>query len=309
MSNMATREAYGLALARIVKENDDVVVLDADLSPATKTCYAKEARPDRFINAGIAESNMVGMAAGMAASHMKPFASSFAMFLAGRAFEQIRNSIAYPHLNVKLCATHAGITVGEDGATHQCNEDLALMRALPGMTVLQPCDAVETREMLNYLVNYNHPCYVRMSRLGVDSIYDENYKFELGKISTIIQGKSIAFIASGIMVSEALIAIEQLNQEGIYPSLYNVHTIKPIDQDKINSIAKSYDYVMTLEEHNVIGGLFSAVVEALKIPKIIYPIGIKDTFGESGTPEALMKKYEIHYTNIIDYTKEIMGHE
>lgn len=207
---IATREAFGEALKELVIKNNDVIVLDADLSPATKTCYAKEARPQQFYSTGIAEANMVGIGAGLAVQGLKPFVSSFAMFLAGRAFEQIRNSIAYPHLNVKLCATHAGLTVGEDGATHQCNEDIALMRVLPGMVVLQPCDANETKAMMQFMVDYDGPVYLRTSRYAVDNILDSNYKFLLGEIIPIVKGCKIAFLATGIMVNEARKAIEIL---------------------------------------------------------------------------------------------------
>lgn len=288
----ATREAFGQALKDIVIKNDDVIVIDADLSPATKTCYAKNARPQQFFSTGIAEANMVGMGAGLATQGLKPFISSFAMFLAGRAFEQIRNSVAYPHLNVKLCATHAGITVGEDGATHQCNEDIALMRVLPGMLILQPCDAIETKAMMNFMVNYHGPVYLRTSRYAVDDIFDSHYEFQLGEIIPVIKGEKIALLASGIMVNEGKKAIEILNQHNIYPSLYNVHTIKPINQKQLEKISSSYDMIVTLEEHSIIGGLYSAVRECVSSHNV-YPIGIKDIFGESGTPEELMKKYEI----------------
>lgn len=305
MSKMATREAYGLVLKEIVEENPDVIVLDADLSPATKTCYAKEAKPQQFINAGIAEANMVSMAAGIAASGLKPFASSFAMFLAGRAFEQVRNSIAYPHLNVKLCATHAGVTVGEDGATHQCNEDLGLMRLLPGMTVLQPCDCHETKAMIRALVNFEGPCYVRMSRMAVEDVFDSSYCFELGKIVNVIKGKRIALLATGIMVSESMKAIKVLNDLDIYPSLYNVHTIKPIDENKINELSNQYDVLITLEEHNMIGGLYSAVKEVIRSQSLVVPIAIRDTFGESGTPNQLLRKYRINDEMIIKTVKKL----
>lgn len=210
---IATREAFGQALKDIVIENKDVVVLDADLSPATKTCYAKQSRPEQFFSAGIAEANMVSMGAGMAASGLKPFVSSFAMFLAGRAFEQIRNSVAYPHLNVKLCATHAGLTVGEDGATHQCNEDIALMRVLPNIVVLQPCDAIETKAMMKFMVDYDGPVYLRTSRLAVDDVFDGSYEFHLGDIIQIYEGKKIVFLATGIMVNIAKNAIKELKNK------------------------------------------------------------------------------------------------
>lgn len=305
MVKCATREAFGLALKEIVEKNQDVIVLDADLSPATKTCYAKEARPQQFYSAGIAEANMVGMGAGLAASGLKPFVSSFAMFLAGRAFEQIRNSVAYPHLNVKLCATHAGITVGEDGATHQCLEDLALMRVLPGMSVLQPCDAIETQAMIKTLVHYDHPCYIRMSRLAVENVFDEDYQFEMGKIVEVCGGKKVALLATGIMVSEAQKALVRLKEFHITPALYNVHTLKPFDSKQLSDIAREFDVIVTLEEHNVIGGLYSCVLENLKTPRLVIPIAIMDSFGESGTPEELMKKYKIDVSYIEKTVKEL----
>lgn len=294
---IATREAFGQALKEIVIENKDVVVLDADLAPATKTCYAQEVRPDQFVSVGIAEANMVSMAAGLSVQGFKPFVSSFAMFLAGRAFEQIRNSVAYPHLNVKLCATHAGLTVGEDGATHQCNEDIALMRVLPGMVVLQPCDEIETKAMMNFMVDYNGPVYLRCSRYAVNNVLDENYEFHLGDVVPVIKGEKIAMLASGIMVDEAKKAIEQLNQKGIYPSLYNVSSLKPINKFQLEEIALKYDYIFTLEEHNIIGGLYSIVSETIN--KKVYPIAINDTFCESGTPRELMHKYHIDHDYIV----------
>lgn len=302
----ATREAFGQALKDIVVEHKDVIVLDADLSPATKTCYAKKERPQQFFNAGIAEANMVGMGAGLAVQGLKPFVSSFAMFLAGRAFEQIRNSVAYPHLNVKLCATHAGLTVGEDGATHQCNEDIALMRVLPGMVVLQPCDAMETKEMIKFMVHYHGPVYLRTSRYAVDDVFDSHYKFCLGDIVPVIKGTKIALLASGIMVNEGKKAIEILNKHHIYPSLYNVHTIKPLNLERLEKINSTYDVIITLEEHSIIGGLYSAVCECITSNNV-YPIGIRDTFGESGTPTELMKKYEIDKNAIVSYVLTIVS--
>ena len=303
---IATREAFGQSLKEIVIENQDVIVLDADLSPATKTCYAKEARPNQFFSAGIAEANMVGMGAGLAAQGLKPFVSSFAMFLAGRAYEQIRNSVSYPHLNVKLCATHAGLTVGEDGATHQCNENIALMRVLPGMVVLQPCDAVETKAMMKFMVDYNGPVYLRTSRYAVDDVLDTGYQFNLGDIVPVIKGKKIALLATGIMVNEAKKAVQVLNEQGICPSIYNVSSLKPIDVKQLNTIANEYDYIFTLEEHSIIGGLYSLVCENLRCIKQIYPIAIQDVFGESGTPKELMKKYQIDADYIISSVKRVM---
>lgn len=304
----ATREAFGQALKEVVVENEDVIVLDADLSPATKTCYAKEARPQQFFSAGIAEANMVGMAAGLAVQGLKPFISSFAMFLAGRAFEQIRNSVAYPHLNVKLCATHAGLTVGEDGATHQCNEDIALMRVLPGMTVLQPCDATETRAMIQFMVNYDGPVYLRTSRYAVEDVFDEHYEFHLGEIVPIVKGKKVALLATGIMVDEAKKAMDILHEHGVEPSLYNVSTLKPINQKQLKEIEKQYDMIVTLEEHNIIGGLYSTVCENIASNKV-YPIAIKDTFCESGSPKALMKKYGLDQETIANLILEQGGNK
>ena len=299
MSKIATREAYGLALLEVAKQDDSIVVLDADLSGATKTSYVKKELPEQFFNAGIAEANMVTMAAGFATSGLKPFASSFAMFLAGRAFEQVRNSIAYPHLNVKLCATHAGITVGEDGATHQCNEDMSLMRTLPGMVVLQPCDAIETREMVKFMANYEGPCYMRTSRMATESVHDSSYKFILGNIECLEKGNRVALLASGVMVQEAKKAIDVLVKLGIQPSLYNVPTIKPINEQQVQEIFGKYSTIITLEEHSMYGGLYSTVCELSHGKCNIVPIAIKDTFGESGTPEELMRKYKIDAEEIV----------
>ncbi len=302
---IATREAFGQALKDIVIENKDVVVLDADLSPATKTCYAKQSRPEQFFSAGIAEANMVSMGAGMAASGLKPFVSSFAMFLAGRAFEQIRNSVAYPHLNVKLCATHAGLTVGEDGATHQCNEDIALMRVLPNIVVLQPCDAIETKAMMKFMVDYDGPVYLRTSRLAVDDVFDGSYEFHLGDIIQIYEGKKIVFLATGIMVNIAKNAIKELKKQNMDIALYNISTLKPLHIDRLNEIVSDYEVIVTLEEHNVIGGLYSMICENIH-HKPIYPIAIKDAFGESGTPKDLMHKYKIDEEAIIQLVENIM---
>ena len=298
--------AFGKALAQIVEENEDVVVLDADLAPANKTCYAKQVRSEQFFSMGIAEANMVGVGAGMSLQGLKPFVSSFAMFLAGRAFEQIRNSVAYPHLNVKLCATHAGITVGEDGATHQCNEDIALMRVLPGMVVLQPCDYFETKAMMDFMVNYVGPVYLRTSRFSVNDILNEDYRFHLGDLVSIEKGEKVCFLATGIMVDEAKKAIEMLREENINPSIYNVPTLKPINKKMLQDIVEQYDYVFTLEEHNMAGGLYSIVSEIVH-NKMIYNIAIDDTFTESGTPLELMAKYGIDAKSIIKRVKERLG--
>ncbi len=305
---IATREAYGKALAELIKENERVVVLDADLTKSTKTSEAKKACPERHFNMGIAEGNMMSVAAGLAASGQIVYASSFAMFAAGRAYEQIRNSIGYPHLNVKICATHAGITVGEDGASHQAIEDLALMRVIPGMKVFQPCDAKETREMIKAIAEVEGPCYVRLGRSGVDDVNDENYQFELGKGVVLHEGKDVAIIATGMMVQEALKAKEELKEAGIEPTIVNIHTIKPIDEELIEKLAKTHKVLITCEEHSVIGGLGGAVAEvtARTCPARIEMIGVQDTFGESGTPQALLEKYGLNAKAIAEKVKEVL---
>ena len=305
---IATREAYGKALAELIKENERVVVLDADLTKSTKTSEAKKACPERHFNMGIAEGNMMSVAAGLAASGQIVYASSFAMFAAGRAYEQIRNSIGYPHLNVKICATHAGITVGEDGASHQAIEDLALMRVIPGMKVFQPCDAKETREMIKAIAEVEGPCYVRLGRSGVDDVNDENYQFELGKGVVLQEGKDAAIIATGMMVQEALKAREELKEAGIEPTIVNIHTIKPIDEELIEKLAKTHKVLITCEEHSVIGGLGGAVAEvtARRCPTRIEMIGVQDTFGESGTPQALLEKYGLNAKAIAKKVKEVL---
>ena len=305
---IATREAYGKALAELIKENERVVVLDADLTKSTKTSEAKKACPERHFNMGIAEGNMMSVAAGLAASGQIVYASSFAMFAAGRAYEQIRNSIGYPHLNVKICATHAGITVGEDGASHQAIEDLALMRVIPGMKVFQPCDAKETREMIKAIAEVEGPCYVRLGRSGVDDVNDENYQFELGKGIVLQEGKDAAIIATGMMVQEALKAREELKEAGIEPTIVNIHTIKPIDEELIEKLAKTHKVLITCEEHSVIGGLGGAVAEvtARRCPARIEMIGVQDTFGESGTPQALLEKYGLNAKAIAEKVKEVL---
>ena len=256
----ATREAYGKTLAKLIVEHDDLFVLDADLTKSTKTIDAKNARPEHHFNMGIAEGNMMAVAAGMAASNKVVYASSFAMFAAGRAFEQIRNSVCYPNLNVKVCATHAGISVGEDGASHQCIEDLALMRSIPNMKVFQPCDARQTEEIIKTVYSIEGPCYVRLGRLGVEDVYDENYKYEFGKGNILRKGSKVAIIASGLMVQESLKAYELLENK---PTIIDIPTIKPIDKELIIETAKMNDVIVTVEEHNIYGGLESAVSEVL----------------------------------------------
>jgi transketolase len=265
MANIATREAYGKTLAKIGQENKNIVVLDADLSKSTKTAEFKKVCPERFLNMGIAEGNMMTVAAGLATCGKIPFASTFAMFAAGRAFEQIRNSIAYPKLNVKVCATHAGLTVGEDGASHQAIEDISLMRSIPNMVVISPSDAVEAEEAIKAIVEYNGPCYVRLGRLGVPVINDNpEYKFELGKAVTLREGTDVAIIATGIMVDSALEAYNILAEEGIKARIINIHTIKPIDEEAIIKAANECGVIITAEEHNIIGGLGSAVAEVTR---------------------------------------------
>ncbi|WP_028308045.1 transketolase family protein [Desulfitibacter alkalitolerans] len=292
MQKIATRDAYGKTLVKLGKKYDNIVVLDADLSKSTKTAVFKEEFPDRFVNVGIAEQNLACVAGGLALAGKVPFASSFAMFATGRAFEMIRNSICYPELNVKIAATHAGITVGEDGASHQANEDVAIMRAIPNMTVLVPADAVETEQIIEAAYHYHGPVYIRLGRSGVPVLYDESYTYKIGKASKLREGKDASIIAMGIMVSKALEAAEKLAEEGVQASVYNMSTIKPIDAAAIEEAAQS-GCVVTAEEHNIIGGLGSAVAEVLgeRCPVPLERVGIMDTFGESGKPDELLKKY------------------
>jgi transketolase len=310
VKKIATRESYGNALVEIGKEHEDLVVLDADLAGATKTAIFQKVFPERHIDCGIAEGNMMGVAAGLAATGKVPFASSFAMFAAGRAFEQIRNSIGYPHLNVKIGATHAGISVGEDGATHQCNEDIALMRTIPGMVIINPADDVEAKAAVKAAYEHDGPVYMRFGRLAVPVINDNpDYKFEIGKGVTLREGSDVAIIATGLCVSESLAAAEKLAADGINAKVINIHTIKPIDEDLIVSAAKECGKVVTVEEHSVIGGLGSAVCEVLsrKAPTPVKTIGIQDCFGESGPAVALLEKYGLNaegiYSSVKDYVK------
>ena len=297
----ATREAYGKALAKLIVEHDDIFVLDADLTKSTKTIDAKKARPEHHFNMGIAEGNMMAVAAGMAASNKVVYASSFAMFAAGRAFEQIRNSICYPNLNVKVCATHAGISVGEDGASHQCIEDLALMRSIPNMKVFQPCDAKQTEEIIKAVYSIDGPCYVRLGRLGVEDVYDEDYKFELGKGKVLKTGNKVAIIASGLMVQESLKVSKDV-------TVIDMPCIKPIDKDLIIQTAKAHDVIITVEEHNVYGGLGSAVSEVLAplgLPCKQYMMGMQDVFGRSGKPKDLLDYYKLDAKHIEEYVEKI----
>lgn len=305
---IATREAYGKALAELGKVKEDVVVLDADLSKSTKTAVFQKEFPHRFFNMGIAEQNLMGAAAGLAASGKIPFASTFAMFATGRAFEIIRNSVCYPKLNVKICATHAGITVGEDGASHQALEDIACMRAIPNMIVINPSDAVSAKKAIFAVAEYYGPVYVRLGRAGVPVLYEEDaLDFEIGKGIQVKDGKDVTIIATGIMVAEALKAKELLQNEGIEARVIDMHTIKPIDQELIIRAAEETGAIVTAEEHNVIGGLGSAVAEVLveHKPVPMKRIGTMDTFGESGKPAELMKKYGLTAQDIAAAAKEV----
>ena len=307
---IATRESYGNALKELGAEFPNLVVLDADLAAATKTGVFKKAYPDRFFDCGIAECNMIGIAAGLATTGLIPFASSFAMFAAGRAYEQVRNSVGYPHLNVKIGATHAGITVGEDGATHQCNEDLALMRTIPGMVVICPSDDVEAKAAVRAAIEYDGPVYLRFGRAAVPVINDRpDYKFEMGKGVLLKEGKDLTIVATGICVDSALQAAEMLKADGIDAEVINIHTIKPLDEDIIVKSAKKTGKVVTVEEHSVIGGLGSAVCDALcaKYPVPVKKLGMQDIFGESGSASALVEKYHLDgkgvYADIKDFLK------
>ena len=299
---IATREAYGNALASLGEKYTDFVVLDADLAAATKTGVFKKKYPERFFDCGIAEADMVGVAAGLAASGKTVFASSFAMFAAGRAFEQIRNSVGYPHLNVKIGATHAGISVGEDGATHQCNEDIALMRTIPGMTIVNPADGIEAAAAVEAAINTKGPFYLRFGRYAVPYLYDENYKFELGKGVKLKDGKDVTIIATGLMVHLALEAANTLAAEGIDAEVINIHTIKPLDKDMVVASAKKTGAVVTAEEHSVIGGLGGAVCETLSenAPVPVLRVGVEDRFGMSGKVPELLNGYGLTAENIAD---------
>ena len=296
MKKIATRERYGHALVELGKEHEDIVVLDADLAAATKTAMFKKEFPERHVDCGIAECNMIGIAAGIAATGRVPFASSFAMFAAGRAFEQVRNSVGYPHLNVKIGATHAGISVGEDGATHQCNEDIALMRTIPGMVVINPSDDVEARAAVHAAYEYQGPVYLRFGRLAVPVINDRpDYRFELGKGIVLREGKDLTIFATGLEVSESLAAAELLAADGIQAKVVNIHTIKPLDEELVISAAKETGKVVTVEEHSVIGGLGSAICDVLseKCPTPVKKLGVQDVFGESGPAVKLLEKYRL----------------
>ena len=304
---IATRESYGEALKEIAAECDKLVVLDADLAEATKTVKFKKEYPERFFDCGIAEADMMGVAAGLAASGKIPFASSFAMFAAGRAFEIVRNSIGYPHLNVKIGATHAGISVGEDGATHQCNEDIALMRTIPGMVIINPADGVEAKAAVKAAVEYVGPVYLRFGRLATPIFNDEaTYKFEIGKGTQLKDGKDVTIVATGLMVNEAVEAAKLLEADGISARVINIHTIKPIDKDIILKAAKETGLIITAEEHSIIGGLGSAVAETVaeECPVPVVRIGVNDEFGHSGPAADLLKEFGLCKENIVAKTKE-----
>ena len=306
MIKKATREAYGEALVELGKINENVVVLDADLSGSTKTSMFKKAFPERHFNVGIAEADLIGTAAGFAACGKTAFASTFAMFAAGRAFEQIRNTVAYPKLNVKIAPTHAGISVGEDGGSHQSVEDIAIMRAIPGMIVLSPADAVETKKMVFAAAEYDGPVYIRMGRLNVPVLFDDNYDFQIGIANTLRDGKDVTIASTGLMTAEALKAAEELEKEGISVRVINVGTIKPLDGETILKAAEETKFIVTAEEHSVIGGLGSAVSEFLSEvhPTKVKKVGIYDKFGQSGTGEELLQKYELTAEKLISVIKE-----
>ena len=296
-----TRNAYGEKLAQLVQENENIVVLDADLTKSTKTVEAKKVCPERHFNAGIAECNMMGMAAGLAASGKTVFASSFAIFATGRAFEIIRNSICYPHLNVKVCATHAGLSVGEDGASHQSIEDVALMRVLPNMRVFVPCDQYEAKAVIEHVAKIDGPCYVRLGRGKVEDVYNEDSKFDFDKVDVLRKGKKVVLFAMGLMVQEALKAAEELDA-----TVVNVSTIKPLDEEGVLELLRSHEKAYALEEHSIIGGLYSAIAEAkakTDIATPLYPIGVNDTFGESGKAKDVLKKYGLTAEHIIEVVK------
>ena len=310
VKTIATRESYGKTLAELGAENPNIVVLDADLAGSTKTAVFGKAFPERHINCGIAEGNMMSVAAGLAASGKTVFASSFAMFASGRAYEQIRNSIGYPHLNVKIGASHAGISVGEDGATHQCNEDFAIMRSIPGMVVICPSDDVEAKAAVRAAAEYNGPVYLRLGRLAVPVFNDpETYKFEWGKGVVMKEGTDVSIFATGLEVNEAMGAAKLLEADGINAEVISIHTIKPIDKELVAASAKKTGKVVTVEEHSIIGGLGSAVCEALSetVPTPVLRIGVNDVYGESGPAKALIAKYGLDSESIYKRVKEYLG--
>ncbi len=307
MAKIATRQAYGEALKELAAKNQNIVVLDADLSKSTMTAEFKKVAPERFFNVGIAEQNLMGTAAGLSLVGKVPFASSFAMFAAGRAFEIIRNTIAYPKLNVKIAATHAGLTVGEDGASHQAIEDISLMRSIPNMTVINPADGVEAKKAIFAAAEYYGPVYIRLGRAAVEEIFDDNYQFEIGKGVQLKDGNDLTIVATGIMVEKALKAAEILEAEGMSIRVINIHTIKPIDTEILLKAAKETKRIITAEEHSIIGGLGSAVLESIaeECPVPVIRIGVKDTFGESGKPNELLEKYGLTENDIVNAAKKI----
>lgn len=310
VKKIATRDSYGSCLAELSSVYANLVVLDADLAHATKTIKFKSVCPERHIDCGIAECNMMSIAAGLAATGMIPFASSFAMFAAGRAFEQVRNSIGYPHLNVKIGATHAGISVGEDGATHQCNEDIALMRTIPGMVVINPADDVEAKAAIKAAIEYDGPVYLRFGRLAVPVINEhEGYSFEIGKGIELVKGQDLTIVASGLTVSEALAASEVLKGEGVNVRVLNIHTIKPIDTEILIKAAKETGRILTVEEHSIIGGLGDAVIDAIiqECPVPVYKVGVNDTFGVSGPATELLDLYGLTARHIVSKVKDILS--
>lgn len=306
---IATRDAYGKALVELGNENENIVVLDADLAAATKTGMFKKAHPDRFFDCGIAENNMMGVAVGLSLTGKVPFASTFAMFAAGRSFDQVRNSIGYPHANVKIGATHGGITVGEDGATHQCNEDFALMRTIPGMTVMCPADAVEADLMVRAAAAMEGPVYMRFGRMAVPTLFDENYKFEIGRGVRLVDGDDVSIIANGVEVGEALQAAEMLKAEGINASVVNMATIKPIDRELVIEEAKRCGCIVTCEEHSIVGGLGGAVSEVVceTVPVPVLRVGVNDCFGRSGPAKELLSLFDLDAKAIYAKAKEAVA--
>ena len=310
MVKKATRESFGEALTMLAETNSDIVVLDADLAEATKTCIFEKKYPERFIDCGIAESNMIGIAAGLATCGKIPFAASFAMFSAGRAFEQVRNSVGYPHLNVKIAGSHAGISTGEDGATHQCCEDIALMRTIPGMVVLNPADHYEMLAAVKAAAQHNGPVYIRLGRLAVESVNNnDDYQFEIGKGITLRQGEDITVIATGLMVGEALKAVDSLAAQGVHARLIDMHTIKPLDEELVLKAARETGRIVTVEEHNIIGGLGEAVAACVaeSCPVPVTRIGVNDVFGHSGPAVDLLKEFGLCAENIEATVKKVLG--
>ena len=302
----ATRQAYGEALADLVKEHEDIVVVDADLSGSTKTALAKKVDPSRHFNIGIAEANMIGVAAGLASSGYTVFASSFAMFATGRPWEQIRNSLAYPNLKVKVCGTHSGIAVGEDGVSHQATEDIAIMHAIPNMKIYCPCDEVETKAVIKHIYNEDGPCYVRLGRSEADDLYANDEEFDFTKVKVLNKGKDVCIFATGLMVQESMYALKKLQEEGINPTIVDVCSIKPLDEEGVKELLNSHEHIITVEEHNVIGGLGSAIsdVSVKYCPRLITKIGMQDEFGQSGPFKDLLKLYGLHHDNIVKTVKE-----